>query len=319
MSTTGRRLELLALIQACPGITAAKLAAKLDVDERTTRRDIDHLRGLGYGITANSGRYGGYSMTAGSVGGLLALDPAEIAAVAIGLRALAADPTLAQSAATAMAKVHAAVPRRARSRLEAMSDVDVPPATRPDRSDPAILLAVAQACRGGEAIRIRQVPRADGSAPTAERLQPLRVLLLAGHWYLLASPGPDQGWRTYRIDRIDRAQPLGHSIPAPDPPPDPVRCATDSIGVEYGRHRVEVRVHSSADTVRERVPATTALVIAEREDTCRLVLGTDDLDWAARYLIALNFDIDVLTPDALTGHLAALGHWLVECYDEKWF
>ena len=317
MSTTARRLELLALIQARPGTTAARLARDLDTDERTARRDIDHLRSLGYEITANQGRYGGYSLAAHSALAPLPLDPDEIAAIAVGLRSIASDPALAQAAATALAKVQAAVPRRARPPLEAMAAADVPPTTRRDLADPDILLTLAHACRNGEAIRIRQGWRGDRAAPTVVRVQPLVVLLLAGRWYLLASLGRDQGWRTYRIDRIDLAQPLGHAIPAPDPPPDPIRCATDSLTLEFGRHRVEVRVHSSADVVRERVPATTGLVIPEQEDTCLLVLGTSDLDWAARYLIALNLDVDVLKPGALTEHMAALGRWLIERHESQ--
>ncbi len=314
MSTTGRRLELLALIQARPGTCADRLATELGVDERTIRRDIAHLRTIGYDITAHPGRYGGYSVAARPALAPLPLDPDEVTTIALGLRSLAADPALAQSAATAMAKVQAVVPRRERSRLDAMAYADVPPTTRRDLPDPGVLVALAQACRNGEAIRIRQVSRRDSSAVPAVQVQPLRVLLLAGRWYLLASPGRDLGWRTYRIDRIDRAQPLGHAIPAPEPPPDPVRYATDSIGLDVGQHRVEVRVHSSADLVRERVPATTGLVIAEREDTCRLVLGTNDLDWAARYVTALNLDVDVITPQALSERLTALGRWLIERY-----
>lgn len=314
MSTTGRRLELLARIQARPGTNAARLAADLDVDQRTIRRDIDQLRSLGYDITAHQGRYGGYSLAPGSALAPLALDPDEITAIAVGLRIVAAEPALAQSSATALAKVRAAVPRHSRARLEAMASAVVPPVTRRDLPDPEILLALARACHNREAVRIRPVSRSQGSAISTQRVQPLQVLLLAARWYLLASPGPDQGWRTYRIDRIDRAQPLGHSIPAPDPPRDPVRYAMDAVSIEVGRFRVQLRVHTSADVVRERVPATTGLVIAEGEDTCRLVLGTSDLDWAARYLIAMNLDIDVLTPLALNDRLVALGRWLTDRY-----
>ncbi|MFB9930888.1 HTH domain-containing protein, partial [Amycolatopsis halotolerans] len=50
MTTTSRRLETLALLQARPGISGTDLAARLGVTERTTRRDIAQLRELGYRI-----------------------------------------------------------------------------------------------------------------------------------------------------------------------------------------------------------------------------------------------------------------------------
>ena len=41
-----------------------------------------------------------------------------------------------------------------------------------------------------------------------------------------------------------------------------------------------------------------------------LSLATDDLDWAARYLLYLNLDFDVLAPAALSTALHDLGDWL---------
>ena len=41
-----------------------------------------------------------------------------------------------------------------------------------------------------------------------------------------------------------------------------------------------------------------------------LSLATDDLDWAARYLVYLNVDFDVLAPAELSTVLHDLGDWL---------
>jgi biotin operon repressor len=55
-AATGRRPEILTLLQARPGITAGALAARLGVTERTARRDVGPLRELGYRIEAHAGR-----------------------------------------------------------------------------------------------------------------------------------------------------------------------------------------------------------------------------------------------------------------------
>src|SRR5918999_5236764 len=86
MSTTNRRLETLALLQAHPGISATQLAARLGVTERTTRRDVAQLRELGYRIDAEAGRAGGYRLAHGRTMPPLLLDADEVAAVAVGLR-----------------------------------------------------------------------------------------------------------------------------------------------------------------------------------------------------------------------------------------
>lgn len=53
--TTGRTLALLGLLQAHREWSGAELQTRLGVSARTLRRDIDDLRGLGYGIDSVSG------------------------------------------------------------------------------------------------------------------------------------------------------------------------------------------------------------------------------------------------------------------------
>jgi hypothetical protein len=72
-----------------------------------------------------------------------------------------------------------------------------------------------------------------------------------------------------------------------------------------------VRVHTSADLVRELVDPSVATVI-DNGDECELHFGTDDLDRAARWLTHL--DIDVIEPTLLTDQLRALGRWLLDRY-----
>jgi predicted DNA-binding transcriptional regulator YafY len=54
-------------------------------------------------------------------------------------------------------------------------------------------------------------------------------------------------------------------------------------------------------------------VIDDGEE-CELRFGTDDLDWAARWLAYLNLDIDVIEPTVLTDQLRTLGRWLLDRY-----
>ena len=77
---------------------------------------------------------------------------------------------------------------------------------------------------------------------------------------------------------------------------------------------MRVRIHTSGELVRQLVDSTVGTVIDEAEDCCLLTLGTDDLDWAARWLIYRNLDFDVLEPAELTRRLHGLGRWLAERY-----
>lgn len=56
---TARVLTLLELLQSGGTRTAAELAERLDVDERTVRRYVDHLVDLDVPVESVRGRYGG--------------------------------------------------------------------------------------------------------------------------------------------------------------------------------------------------------------------------------------------------------------------
>jgi hypothetical protein len=74
-----------------------------------------------------------------------------------------------------------------------------------------------------------------------------------------------------------------------------------------------VQVHTSSDLVRELVDPSVATLI-DKGDECELHFGTNDLDWAARWLAYLHLDIDVIEPALLTDQLRALGRWLLDRY-----
>ncbi|WP_254922852.1 helix-turn-helix transcriptional regulator [Rhodococcus sp. OK302] len=83
---TGRALQLLSLLQTHRFWNCAELAARLEVTERTVRRDVDRLRDLGYPVDSTSGKYGGYRLATGAHVPPLILGDDEAVAVAVGLR-----------------------------------------------------------------------------------------------------------------------------------------------------------------------------------------------------------------------------------------
>lgn len=312
MSTASRRLETLSLLQAHPGISAPSLAARLGVTERTARRDIAQLRELGYRIDAEAGRTGGYRLAHGRTMPPLLLDADEVAAIALGLRSAIAVGGLETAAVTALAKLTQVVPSRWTARLSALADVQVATGRSRRSADGDVLIPIALACRADEAIRIRH-RRSDASPAKPIDVQPHRLLTLRRAWYLVACPREAEEWAVYAVDRIEHVQPLGTRLPSPERPADAVKFVADTLAHGPWRHRIRVRVHTSAELVRELVDPSVAAVI-EDADECELHFGTDDLDWAARWIAYLNLDIDVIEPASLNDQLRALGDWLVRRY-----
>jgi predicted DNA-binding transcriptional regulator YafY len=312
VSTTNRRLETLSLLQAQPGISATRLAERLGVTERTARRDIAQLRELGYRIDGEAGRAGGYRLAAGHAMPPLLLDADEVAAVAVGLRTAVVVDGLDTAATTALAKLTQVVPARWRTRLSALADVEARSELSRRQAGRDVLIPVALACRVNEAVRIRH-RRHDALHARAVDVQPHRLVILRRRWYLVACPRGAGAWVVYALDRVEHVQPLGTRFSVPEPPADAAAFVTDSLAHGPWRHRVRVRVYTSADLVREMVDPTVAAVVDDG-DYCELRFGTDDLDWAARWLAYLDLDVDVLEPVELTERLRGLGRWLLDRY-----
>src|SRR4051812_59287 len=127
VDTPVRLLRLLALFSSRASWNGAELAARLEVTERTLRRDVTRLRDLGYPIEATTGPYGGYPLGAGGRLPPLVLDDDEAVAVAIALRDLSgiAAPVVGDAALSALTKLGQILPPQLRERVAALGSVTV--------------------------------------------------------------------------------------------------------------------------------------------------------------------------------------------------
>src|SRR3984957_15448132 len=118
---TARVLTLLELLQSGGVRTVAELAGRLDVDERTVRRYVDHLIDLDVPVESVRARYGGCRLASGYRLPPLMLSDDEALAVLLGLVAgrraglLTAAGTASETAA---AKIRRVLPERLARRLD---------------------------------------------------------------------------------------------------------------------------------------------------------------------------------------------------------
>jgi predicted DNA-binding transcriptional regulator YafY len=119
---TGRALQLLSLLQTRRLWRCAELAERLEVTERTVRRDIDQLRDLGYPVDATPGSDGGHRLAASAHLPPLVLDDDEAVAIAVGLRATAgaAIGGIENTTVQALAKIEQVLPDRLQRRVSAL-------------------------------------------------------------------------------------------------------------------------------------------------------------------------------------------------------
>lgn len=217
--TSNRILRLLSLLQARVEWRGSDLAERLGVSVRTVRRDVDTLRELDYPIETTKGPGGGYRLGAGSKLPPLVLDDDQAIAIAVALQtAPASIAGIDESLARALHTLRQVLP----ARLQAASDDLTVQTLRNywEFSAPPITVDTLRAV--GSAIRTRHVlrfdyARADGriAHPTDPdfqppcRVEPHRLVVWAGRWYLVAYDLTENRWAIFRVDRMHPKSPPG--------------------------------------------------------------------------------------------------------------
>ena len=253
-ATTSRTLELLSLLQSHRHWSARELVDRLDVSDRTLRRDVERLRELGYGIESVRGSAGGYRLEAGTGLPPLLLTDDEGVAIAVGLRSQATAGLRGAEHTTlsALAKIEQVLPAALRRRIDALASHATVGAGSSGRGgagtgagrptpevDSELLGALALACRDSERLRFNYTDAA-GEA-SARSVEPYRLVPVARRWYLLAWDRQREDWRTFRLDRIA------------DVFPTRVRFEPQPMSDDDARTRVERALRYRARTVQARV------------------------------------------------------------------
>ena len=165
MSSSARMLQLLSLLQTHRYWPGGELARRLEVSDRTLRRDVERLRDLGYPVHAVRGAAGGYQLQAGAAMPPLLLDDEEAVAIVVGLQAAAGGMVdgIEETSARALSKVVQVMPPRLRRRVDALASYAVPAVFSPSGTgatfDADVLATLAQACRDDERVRFGYRPR----------------------------------------------------------------------------------------------------------------------------------------------------------------
>lgn len=300
-------LRLLSLLQVHRHWRGDELAERLDVSERTLRRDIDRLRGLGYPVESVTGATGGYQLAAGTSVPPMVFDHDEAVALAIGLRDVSqsSDPETAEASLRALAKLTAMLPATVRHKIELMSSVtDTNPGIRrlaPPAAD--VLGAIAQACR--DSVRLTFDYGAADGARTTRYVEPYRLVTLGQRWYLVAFDLDRNDWRTFRADRAANAVPLRNSFTArPLPASDLARYVDERIREMRPTIDVEFVVSANETATRRAVGKWATVSPGPRPGTSRVSMTTDSFDWPLIALANIGGDFESLSPPTFADHVA---------------
>ncbi|CAM5695428.1 helix-turn-helix transcriptional regulator [Streptomyces aurantiogriseus] len=305
-SPTARALLALELLQAGPGITAERLAARLGVSERAARRYVGILREAGIPVESTRGPYGGYRLGRG-------LRPAPLmftAAEALGLVMAvldghhdAADP--AGPVGGALDKLLRVLPEPVAAPAEAVRHVRAQGDTTTPA--PATTATLVQACAAHRGLRLGYHLGAKG-VRTME-VDPWAVVVHHGRWYLLCWSHTRDARRVLRVDRVTEVTTLDTTF---TPPEDLDALTTLEEHLAEGwTYEVEVVIDAPATQVARHLPRTLGRLEPLDAHTTRLLATTDEPEWYVRQLTALNAPFRILGPRELQEAARNLGQRLL--------
>lgn len=308
LETSARLLRLLTLLQTRSFWSGVELAARLEVTERTVRRDVDKLRSLGYPVNSSTGVAGGYQLGSGASLPPLLLEDDEALAVALGLRSAAAGTVsgMEEAAVRALAKLEQVLPARLRRRFKALHSAVAPLYTAGPTVRPEVLMELARACRAEERVSFEY---ADGKGNCTRRnTEPLGLVHAGSRWYLVAWDSDRADFRTFRIDRVGAA-PLqfgARFVPRKIPGGDLSAYVSRSVATSPYSYTAHVVLHAPLEQMSQRISPLTGRLERIDERSCRLAIGGNSLPSLALYIAMYGVEFEVLEPKELVDEVATL-------------
>ncbi len=303
LTPAGRALLALEAIQASPGITGERLAARLGVSDRAARRYVGILRDAGIPIRSESGRYGGYRLGRGARVPPLTFSTAEALGLVMAvLQGWHGSVDAEHPAGVALHKILRVLPAAAAEPVEALRRIKAQnPADAAAVPDSDITAAVALACENHTRLRL-------GYRGRPVEVDPWAVVVRHGRWYLLCWAHGAGARRVLRLDRIESLTATVHRFAPPDDL-DAVREVEDHLADGWGID-VEVRIAAASDAIAPCVPRALGRLTGTGPNTCVLIGSTSDPLWYAQQLAAIPAPLTIVGPPELKTAVRALAERL---------
>lgn len=309
-----RLVSVLLLLQRRGQVTAAEVAAELEVSERTARRDLEALGVAGLPIYSMQGRGGGWRLAGGGRTDLSGLTAPEARALFLVAGPSADSPELR----AALRKLVRALPESFRDAAEAATSAVVVDPTGWDRREsrrppPPLLDDAQRAVVEGREVELGYVDRR--WEPSSRLVQPLGLASKGDVWYLIGDTRA--GLRTFRVDRIITMAETGR--PAARPPDFDLAATWATIADEVEERRTPVRARARVQPGRLELCrwrfGNRIRIGPTADDGCVDVeLRGHSIGTLAVELAGLGDAVDVQEPAELRVELAGIGAALVARY-----
>ncbi|SNQ48669.1 Protein PafC [Frankia canadensis] len=315
-AATDRLSRLLALVpwlRAHPGVSLPAAAEAFGITPRQLRDDLDLLFvcGLPGGAPGDliDLSYSGDQITVADPQTLdrpLRLSVDEATALVVAARALADVPGLAGRDALdrALEKLEKAVGASASAAGQVRVSLD---------THDEVLAAVQRSLRERRRVHLRYLVWSRDEL-TERDVDPMRVLVREGRWYLEGWCHRAEAVRLFRLDRIDGPDGVRLlDVPAAPPPEAVSRDTSDGIyHPAPGDVRVVLELSSPARWVADYYPVTQVRELSAGR--LEVTLHARETSWLHRLVLGLGADVRVVEPRALAEDVHALARRALAAY-----
>lgn len=318
-----RLVAIALLLQAHRRLTAPELARRLEVSERTIRRDLDALLLSGLPLYSQRGRGGGWALLDGPAINLSALTAEEAQALFLVTGPeLLAGLGLEEGVTSAVRKLLAALPAGSREQADRTRQaIHIDPTRwgRAAQPAPSALAPLRAAVIAGVQVDLSYAPPA--AQPTALRVHPYGLVSKSGSWHLVAGVAGEL--RTFQVSKIIDAEATVEQVERPDGF-DLVRAWEDvnRRHVPCWLSRVEVVFEVRAEElgrVSAALPEDAQLQSVDAATTVpRFTATFGSVREAACELIFLGEGVQVLEPASVRAELVRIGHRLIAAHAPAW-
>lgn len=310
-----RLLSIVLLLQSRGRMTAARLAAELDVSVRTIYRDVVALGSAGIPLHADAD---GYRLVGGYRTQLTGLTTEEARGLVLaGLPGPAAELGLARAVATARLKVDAALSSELRERADRMRQrfhLDAP-GWYHDGDRSGHLAGLADAVWRQQVV---EVAYESWTRVVRRRLRPYGLVLKGGKWYLVAGAEADP--LTFRVTSIREMTVLAERFAWPEEFDLATYWARHVTDFRNRLYRGEALIRLAPGALgRLRhlmapVVASAAAAGVDRDGWIEATVPIESEEHAEREFLRLGGQVQVIEPASLRARLAATVETLAGYY-----
>ncbi len=297
-------------------VRAEELSNRFEISLRTVYRDVAALVEAGVPIVGEAGV--GYNLVRGYNLPPIMLSADEAAALVVGAQMVRefGDASMVEPMTSAIDKLRAVLPRDRQEHVDRLARQTVI-SGRPSRvsTDPAAqpcLMAVQRAVAQRRVLRLLYRGRG-ASDETLRDVEPLGVVFYGGAWYLVAWCRLRKDIRHFRVDRIQRLEPLGETFPMRSD--FSLKAHLEEETRREGTEPARIWLANEA-IARARAESHATLIEERRRDGgVEFALFTYSLQWLARWLLSFGNEAEALDPPQLREMVGAHAEAILRRYD----